>query len=78
MTGLRGVARGRRFWGFGLAVVLVVGVAVGLALQTERAQGFIFTVDTFADQPEMNAGNGVCEAMGGGCSLRAAVQESNA
>lgn len=37
-----------------------------------------FTVDTTADAPDGDPGDGACAAAGGLCSLRAAIEESNA
>ena len=45
---------------------------------TSAAVGVTFTVDSTADAPDANAGNGVCAAATGACTLRAAIQESNA
>ncbi|QDU65876.1 CSLREA domain-containing protein [Engelhardtia mirabilis] len=37
-----------------------------------------FTVNTTADTPDANPGDGICADAAGNCSLRAAIQESNA
>ena len=37
-----------------------------------------WVVNTTLDLPDANAGNGVCATSGGQCSLRAAIEESNA
>jgi CSLREA domain-containing protein len=37
-----------------------------------------FVVDSTADAPDANAGDGVCATAGGSCTLRAAVMETNA
>ncbi|MFT6727935.1 MAG: gliding motility-associated-like protein/CSLREA domain-containing protein [Flavobacteriales bacterium] len=37
-----------------------------------------YNVDTIADTPDANPGDGVCADAGGNCSLRAAVMEANA
>ena len=37
-----------------------------------------FTVDSTADTPDVNPGNGICADLSGLCTLRAAVQETNA
>ena len=51
------------------ALVLVAGLP---------AEGAIFTVTRFDDQVDTSPGNGLCVAAnGGGCSLRAAIQEAN-
>ena len=41
------------------------------------AAGPSFTVDRLSDSPDDSVGNGVCHVAGGGCSLRAALQEAN-
>jgi CSLREA domain-containing protein len=38
----------------------------------------VFTVDTTSDASDTNPGDGTCAIAGGGCSLRAAIQEANA
>jgi CSLREA domain-containing protein len=42
------------------------------------AQAATFTVDDFGDSVDANPGDGVCANGGGFCSLRAAIQETNA
>ena len=37
-----------------------------------------FVVDSFSDAVDVDPGDGVCAALGGGCTLRAAIQETNA
>lgn len=37
-----------------------------------------FTVDSNADDPDNNVGDGICMTAGGVCTLRAAIQEANA
>lgn len=71
---------------------LSFGVAF-LSLGTQPADaGLVFVVDSTADTPDSNAGDGVCatapvdpgpgpfltQAESGGCTLRAAIQEANA
>src|SRR5437762_8355578 len=54
---------------------------VGLALSAALAPGLYaasFTVNTQADTHDANPGNGVCADDAGRCSLRAAIEESNA
>jgi len=55
----------------------VFAVAVALALPF-CAHAADFTVDTAIDAPDANPGDGVCADADGDCSLRAAIQESNA
>jgi CSLREA domain-containing protein len=40
--------------------------------------GLLFTVDSTADLPDLDPGDGVCAATGNACTLRAAVMEANA
>lgn len=53
-------------------VVLVSGIAADASAQTS------FFVTSAADGGDSNPGDGVCAASGGGCTLRAAIQEANA
>lgn len=39
--------------------------------------GSVFTVNSTADDPDANAGNGVCTTASGACTLRAAIVEAN-
>lgn len=75
----RSVGRLGRFGGALLALVmtlLLIPVFSGEALADT------FTANQFADRPDTNPGNGKCDAIsemeGQQCTLRAAVQESNA
>ncbi len=43
-----------------------------------KAAATVFTVNDTADLPDLNPGDGVCGSRKGTCTLRAAVQESNA
>lgn len=52
---------------------------VCLLIATAAAQAAQFQVDRFADSIDADPGDGLCaDAVDGGCSLRAAVQEANA
>ncbi len=42
------------------------------------AEAMLFTVTRFDDQLDTLPGDGLCDTLGGGCALRAAVQEANA
>ena len=42
------------------------------------AHGATFTVTSVSDLPDTNTGDGVCAVTGGGCTLRAAIQQANA
>ena len=64
-----------------LAVVVALAVAgnvlTGLAVApTQVSAAGAFTVNTTVDAPDAAPGNGVCAAVGGACTLRAAVQEA--
>lgn len=66
----------------GLAVVVVCLLLLGgwIASGTSQAQSRQFTVNSVLDEQDAQPGNGACEtATGNGvCTLRAAVQETNA
>lgn len=53
-------------------------LAVLLSLSASPSLALTFTVDTTVDLPDASPGDGACAAAGGGCTLRAAVQEANA
>lgn len=44
----------------------------------QTASAATFVVDSTADEPDANPGDGVCADAGGACTLRAAVEEANA
>jgi CSLREA domain-containing protein len=48
------------------------------AVREAHSAAGTFDVNTTADTPDANAGNGTCADAAGACSLRAAVQEANA
>ena len=50
----------------------------GLLGTATSAPAVTFVVDTTADAPDASPGDGTCATASGGCSLRAAVQETNA
>src|SRR5262245_18943705 len=55
---------------------LVAGALVALAFASpSRAQ---FQLNSTADVPDATPGDGLCSTLGGDCTLRAAVEESNA
>ena len=60
-----------------LCLALLIALALAVAGGTSAAVGVTFTVDSAADGPDTNVGNGVCVAATGACTLRAAIQESN-
>jgi hypothetical protein len=51
-----------------------VAIAFWLGLPVQAAT---FTVDNLGDAVDVSIGNGVCDTAAGGCTLRAAIQESN-
>src|SRR4051794_41769652 len=60
----------------GMRVLLLAAAAAIMAPGVARAADF--TVGSPADQPDASVGDGRCAAEGGGCTLRAAVQEADA
>lgn len=58
----------------------LLNAALGAALATCSlgAAAATFTVNSTANAPDNNIGNGVCATGGGVCTLRAAIQEANA
>ena len=56
---------------FGLVMTLALALPGG-------AHAATFTVDTTADAPDANPGDGVCDDGAGNCTLRAAIDEANA
>lgn len=69
----------------GVVLGAVVVVGAGLPLipgqsSAARRTGLAttFTVDSTADVDDAKIGDGVCAAVGGGCTLRAAIREANA
>jgi CSLREA domain-containing protein len=61
-------------------ILLVAILLAGLALfaAPAEASATVFTVNTFDDLPDANPGDGICGTRKLNCSLRAAIQESNA
>ena len=53
---------------------LMLALLLGAALP---AEGALFTVTRFDDQLDTLPGDGFCDTLGGGCALRAAIQEAN-
>lgn len=60
------------------AVIVVIALTV-LFLVSDRISraATTFTVNSLADTPDANPGNGVCADAVGACTLRAAIQESH-
>jgi CSLREA domain-containing protein len=61
-----------------VAFAAVVALAALLPGAAQSAAGITFTVDTTVDAVDSNVGDGQCATTLGQCSLRAAIQESNA
>ncbi|MCH8902269.1 MAG: CSLREA domain-containing protein, partial [Chloroflexi bacterium] len=60
-------------------LTILVGLAMALALALPgSADAATFTVDSTADAPDANPGDGVCDDGAGNCTLRAAIEEANA
>ncbi len=59
-----------------LSVLLLIGLTLGAAPLAWA--GATFTVDSTADAVDANPGDGVCATAAGECTLRAAIQETNA
>ncbi|WP_436792768.1 C25 family cysteine peptidase [Actinospongicola halichondriae] len=63
------------------ALVVLATVTTGLALAPSMPSAgadVTFTVDDTADLPDIAPGDGFCDAGGGTCTFRAAVEEANA
>src|SRR5688572_3672492 len=60
-----------------LCLALLIVAVLGTGAPAEAAPR-TFAVTTTVDRPDTLQGNGVCAISGGGCSLRAAIDESNA
>ena len=61
-----------------LFALLAGTIALGAAIPQAAVRASTFVVDTTNDNDDDNPGDGVCfSAPGGGCTLRAAIQESN-
>lgn len=61
-----------------LLVAFVLAAVVPFAAPAAPAHAATFAVDTTADTSDANPGNGVCADAAGDCSVRAAIEESNA
>src|SRR5689334_10116845 len=59
-----------------MRAVLMAAVVVSMTPGVARAADF--TVASPTDAPDASVGDGKCAAEGGGCTLRAAVQEADA
>jgi CSLREA domain-containing protein len=66
----------RRVFRIALATAFGIGAVMAITPPARAAQ--TFTVTAFDDRPDVTPGDGQCEASGGGCTLRAAIDEANA
>jgi hypothetical protein len=70
------------FLGLALATLPVASLLAASAARPAHANGeLIFKINSTTDVPDRNVGDGVCDAdtaIGDLCTLRAAIQESNA
>ncbi|MEU9899978.1 choice-of-anchor Q domain-containing protein [Streptomyces phaeochromogenes] len=69
-SGLRAVAAA--------VAVLLAAAPAGWPVTASAAAPLTLVVDRTVDEPDTNPGDGVCQAINGGCTLRAAVEEANA
>jgi CSLREA domain-containing protein len=61
------------------SAILIIGLLLAAALgPASLAQSTQILVDSTADAVDVTPGDGQCRTAGGGCTLRAAVQEANA
>jgi len=61
-----------------LGALTASALLVATLIHTEAAFAMTFTVTSGADLVDSNVGNGICQTSAGTCTLRAAIQESNA
>src|SRR5918992_1754352 len=64
--------------GLGLALTIISLGAWHTAIAGAQVAPKTFEVNRLADTSDSRVGDGVCASFGGGCSLRAAIDESNA
>lgn len=62
----------------GVVTVLAAAAFATSGVRPAAADTQIYVVDTISDAADQSAGNGSCHIAGGGCSLRAALQEADA
>ena len=60
-----------------IRVIILCMVISLLMIPTGQVQAATFTVNSTADLPDANPGNGVCDTGSGACTLRAAIMEAN-
>lgn len=71
-------SRAIRLWARTVGLVAVAAVGAGVLAACELPVTRTFVVTTTADDVDADPGDGSCATIGGTCSLRAAVMESNA
>jgi CSLREA domain-containing protein len=67
-----------RFLGLAVALALAALPALNPDLASAQAGAQTYTVNSPADGSDTNPGDGTCRSFGGQCTLRAAIEESNA
>jgi CSLREA domain-containing protein len=60
------------------AILALTALAIAVLILAPQAFAGNFTVDSNNDGADPDVGDGTCAAVGGGCTLRAAIQEANA
>src|SRR5688572_25127779 len=77
--GVAGLPHARRATTAALAAMLVLAAVLGLkAASLASAAGLHLVVNDTSDRVDSNPGNGECRTSVGTCTLRAAIQETNA
>jgi CSLREA domain-containing protein len=61
-----------------IRLLLVLALSIALCIPVTPARAASFTVNSNGDQGDASPGNGVCATAGGTCTLRAAIDETNA
>src|SRR5689334_24013888 len=61
-----------------LSVVIILSILLAQFGLKPALADANFVVNSTADLPDINPGDGLCATDGGACTLRAAVQEANA
>ncbi|WP_433379244.1 choice-of-anchor Q domain-containing protein [Actinoplanes sp. CA-142083] len=79
MTGRTSTRHGARLRaGAATVAVLLTAAYAGWPAAASAAVPLTLVVDRTVDEPDTSPGDGVCQAVNGGCTLRAAVEEANA
>ncbi len=78
MRGMSGAPRRPGLALLGVATLLASSVALAASPAQASPAPTVFTVDSLADTPDANVGDGTCAVAGAGCTLRAAIAEADA